>query len=88
MRPDALLRTSCPSDAVAVVVALERSIYLALVRRGDTFHLRTCIGAGVHSRRYSCSKKCLAAQVSLAWARTWRERQAVPMQMPLLEAFR
>ena len=82
---DALLPASCPSDALAVVVALEHALYLALVRRGETYHLRTCRNSHVNSQSFACSAPCLSAQVSLAWARTWRERQAVPTQAGLWE---
>ena len=83
---DALLQASCPVDALAVIVALERSLVLATVRRGESWHLPTCRNSHVNSRAYPCSRPCLETQVTLAWAGIWRERQAVPTQAGLWDA--
>lgn len=79
---------AAPASATEVIIALQRSLFLALVRRGDTWHLRTCMDAGVNSRRYGCSDRCLETQVALAWAQDWRERYGARTvgQLRLLEA--
>src|SRR5690349_25173972 len=74
---DVVLRRTCPSDPAVLIAALERMLFRALIRRGETWHLRTCMDARVNSRPYGCSAPCVETQTVLAWAGISRARAAI-----------
>lgn len=71
----ATIALTCPTDPAAILAEVERGLYRALVKRGETWHLRTCRNSHVNSQPFECSDPCLNTQIGLAWAGIWRARR-------------
>jgi hypothetical protein len=74
--PTEIVAGQCPSDPIAVLRVLQHVLPWALVWRGGTYHLKTCMDAVVNSRRYGCSDKCVAVQSAFVWVNETLSRSA------------
>lgn len=74
--PTEIVAGQCPSDPIAVLKVLQAVLPWALVYRRGTYHLKTCMDAGVNSRRYGCSEKCTRMQAAFVWVNETLSRPA------------
>lgn len=71
---EAIAAAACPADPGELIAAALYVLPLAMVCRGDVYHLRRCRNSHVNSRPFACSDDCVRAQVALVWLVTWREQ--------------